>query len=63
MMIVTVFIAMFVWIGCGGPVTQQGVETDLKSPPIQDIAAADLKRAMESDQPPLVIDVRTPDGV
>ena len=50
---------MFVWIGCGGSTTQQGVEAGLQPPPTQDIAASDLKRAMESDHPPLVIDVRT----
>ena len=61
MRIVTVFIAMFVWIGCSGPSTQQQQVGAGSMPIPQDIGATDLKRAMESDHPPLVIDVRTPE--
>ena len=60
MRIVTVLIAMFVWIGCGGSTKQQQVGADFKSVP-QDIGATELKRAMESDHPPLVIDIRAPE--
>ncbi|MBI1927037.1 rhodanese-like domain-containing protein [Candidatus Poribacteria bacterium] len=61
MRIVTVLIAMFVWIGCGGSMKQPGAEVGLQPPLTQDIAASELKRAMESEQPPLVIDIRTPE--
>ncbi|MBI1929826.1 rhodanese-like domain-containing protein [Candidatus Poribacteria bacterium] len=61
MIVVTILIAMFVWIGCGGSTKQQGAEVGLQPPLTQDIAADDLKRAMESEQPPLVIDIRTPE--
>jgi rhodanese-related sulfurtransferase len=48
-------IAISAWIGCGRSTAPQ------PAPESEELSAIELKQALESEKPPLLVDVRTPE--